>query len=116
MLLRKHPGQIDDTVIQNIHAQLVADLTEICRFIITICQNKDLDTFVVRVHDPVFPDTGLLMEVELCESVMPMSPGGKDLHHPIGRAPEPDVILLKRADGKGNTEDPTRFWGCMLAG
>ena len=92
LLFRKHPGQIYDTVIQNIHAQLVAGLTEICRFIITICQGKDLDAFAVRVHNPVFPDAGLLIEVELCESVMPMSPGGKDLHHQIGRAPAPDVI------------------------
>ena len=71
----KHFCQVYEAIVQNIYFQFIPNGSQIFRYEMVILQHKDLNRFALSVHDPVFPDTSPLIEVEFRELIMAL--GGR---------------------------------------
>ena len=93
-LLGKHRRQVYGTVLQDVYFDFVIGTAKILRHIVALLQHKDLYRLAGWVHNPIFPHPCPLVEIELCEFVVPLCGGEKNLNHQVRRTLAADVIQL----------------------
>lgn len=99
ILFSKHLLQIHAAIIQHIDLRLVFFPVDLRDVEDSIHELVHLNRFGSQVNNPVFPDTGLLVQIQLHHPVLSLGGRGQHLHHHVrGTFAAPVVQFAAVAD------------------